>query len=145
MKVIQNRKSGDIYPTRSGQPLPPSSPVHYWMPFHTVPIHSNAHVRRAIFRLSWKRRYYGKLQENKTWFRKNLRSHSCNSRTIFFPGCILCSRIPGRGTPISCSDRAENTAVLENWVVEESSTEGYWVTYASSLRARSSARCSAKK
>lgn len=48
VKVIRNRKSGDNYPTRPAEPLPPSSPVHYWMPFHAVPIHSSAHVR-AVF------------------------------------------------------------------------------------------------
>lgn len=51
VKVIRNRKSSDNSPARPADPLPPSSPVHYWMPYHAVPIHSSAHIRRAVFRL----------------------------------------------------------------------------------------------
>lgn len=100
VKVIRNRKSGDNYPTRPGQPLPPSCPVHYWMPFHAVPIHSSAHVRRAVFRL---RVESGVTMENYTrikhYFVKTCQFEPRISRTAFFPACLRFWSIPGRWTP----------------------------------------------
>jgi hypothetical protein len=100
VKVIRNRKSGDNYPTRLAQPLPPSSPVHYWMPLHTVPIHSSAHVRRAVFRLRVESGVTaGNYMRIKHDFVKTCHFEPRISRTAFFPACLRFSRIPGRWTP----------------------------------------------
>jgi hypothetical protein len=70
------------------------------MPFQSVPIHSSAHVRRAVFRLRVESGVTtGNYTRIKHDFVKTCHFEPRISRTAFFPACLRFPRIPGRCMP----------------------------------------------